>query len=85
MNGPTSPIPVLAEFKQAVAQRIDSHPIVQHNPYTSWFALGDATLMDLRDFTIQFSVSVISLLRLSCVNASIRLTSSATEQAKKFS
>jgi hypothetical protein len=43
-------------FEWAVARNIDSHPIVYDNPYTQWFASGEATLDELRDFTIQFSV-----------------------------
>lgn len=46
----------LAEFEEAVARSINAHPIVQHNPYTHWFARGEASIEQLRDFTVQFSV-----------------------------
>ncbi len=46
----------LDEFEAAVAQSIDTHPIVRHNAYTSWFSRGEASLDQLRDFTVQFSV-----------------------------
>jgi pyrroloquinoline quinone (PQQ) biosynthesis protein C len=46
----------LAEFEEAVARSVNEHPIVRHNAYTSWFSRGEATLEQLRDFTIQFSV-----------------------------
>lgn len=46
----------LAAFEEAVARCIDHHPIVRRNAYTTWFARGDATLDQLRDFTQQFSV-----------------------------
>lgn len=46
----------LAEFERAVAGTIDRHPIVTDNAYTMWFARGEATLPELRDFTVQFSV-----------------------------
>lgn len=46
----------LDEFHAAVAESIDSHPIVAHNAYTSWFAQGQASPDQLRDFAIQFSV-----------------------------
>ena len=44
------------EFEAAVARSIDRHPIVSDNAYTRWFARGEATLDELRDFTVQFSV-----------------------------
>jgi len=46
----------LDEFEAAVAQSIDTHPIVRHNAYTSWFSRGEASLDQLRAFTVQFSV-----------------------------
>jgi hypothetical protein len=46
----------LEEFEQTVASVVDEHPIVRHNAYTSRFSRGDATLEELRDFTVQFSV-----------------------------
>ncbi len=44
------------EFETAVARSIDRHPIVSENAYTRWFARGEATLDELRAFTVQFSV-----------------------------
>lgn len=46
----------LAAFEEAVARSIERHPIVQFNAYTSWFACGEASIEELRDFTVQFSV-----------------------------
>jgi hypothetical protein len=46
----------LDRFEHAVARSVGSHPIVRHNAYTSWFARGEASLEELRDFTVQFSV-----------------------------
>ncbi len=46
----------LTEFEAAVARSIDRHPIVWNNEYTHWFARGEATLDELRVFTVQFSV-----------------------------
>ncbi|HYL26478.1 MAG TPA: hypothetical protein VEW74_01520, partial [Candidatus Nitrosotalea sp.] len=46
----------LEEFERTVASVVDEHAIVRHNAYTSWFARGEATLDELRDFTQQFSV-----------------------------
>jgi hypothetical protein len=44
------------DFERGVARNIDSHSIVRDNSYTKWFARGEATIDELRDFTIQFSV-----------------------------
>lgn len=46
----------LTEFECAVAKSIDRHPIVSNNEYTKWFARGEATREELRDFSVQFSV-----------------------------
>jgi hypothetical protein len=46
----------LERFERTVERVVDEHPIVRHNAYTSWFSRGDATLAELRDFTVQFSV-----------------------------
>jgi hypothetical protein len=46
----------LAAFEEAVSTSVDRHPIVRHNAYTSWFSRGEASLDQLRDFTVQFSV-----------------------------
>ncbi len=46
----------LASFKTELVSHIDDHPIVCMNRYTSWFSRGDATLEELRHFTVQFSV-----------------------------
>jgi hypothetical protein len=46
----------LEEFRQAVARAIDSHSIVRRNRYTRWFAAGQLSRDQLRDFTVQFSV-----------------------------
>lgn len=51
------PVPTeLENFQAAVAQIVDCHPIVRDNRFTKGFARGEATLEELRDFTIQFSV-----------------------------
>ena len=46
----------LDSFKTAVSGRIEDHPIVRMNGYTAWFSRGEATLEELRHFTVQFSV-----------------------------
>jgi hypothetical protein len=46
----------LSLFERAVTTCIEGHPIVCNNEYTKWFARGEATRDELRDFTVQFSV-----------------------------
>lgn len=64
--------PSLAEFRRAVARSIERHPVVCDNEYTAWFARGQATGAELREFTVQFSVFshlfVEAQLR-KCINA----------------
>ena len=43
-------------FEHDVALHISDHPIVRMNRYTSWFSRGEASLDELRHFTVQFSV-----------------------------
>jgi pyrroloquinoline quinone (PQQ) biosynthesis protein C len=52
----TKPGSDIDEFERAVSSIVDNHPIVGHNAYTSWFSRGEATLEELRGFTVQFSV-----------------------------
>ncbi len=46
----------LDEFRSIVARHIDRHRIVCNNAYTAWFGTGKASLPQLRDFAVQFSV-----------------------------
>ena len=46
----------LDEFRDDVSAAIERHPVVRANRYTAWFARGEATGPQLRDFTVQFSV-----------------------------
>lgn len=65
----------LDRFRTLVDAHIGAHPIVRENAYTSWFARGEATLPQLRGFTVQFSVFshlfVEAQLR-KCINAPSR-------------
>jgi len=48
--------PRLTRFRATVERRIGEHPILRGNPYTAWFARGEAGIPELRRFTVQFSV-----------------------------
>lgn len=43
-------------FLKTVEDEFLNHPIVVDNRYSRWFAKGEATLPELRHFTVQFSV-----------------------------
>ncbi len=46
----------LTEFRRRVDEVVRRHPIVVANPYTRWFAKGEADLDDVQHLTVQFSV-----------------------------
>ncbi|HEX6312381.1 MAG TPA: hypothetical protein VF152_12255 [Acidimicrobiia bacterium] len=43
-------------FQARVSDVVAHHPVVVANPYTAWFAGGEATRDDVRHLTVQFSV-----------------------------
>ena len=43
-------------FLSEVNERVMSHPVIQSNDYTQWFAFGDASFSDVRHMVQQFSV-----------------------------
>ena len=45
-----------ATFKTRINRALMLHPVVVDNAYTRWFATGEVSRQQLRDFTIQFSV-----------------------------
>ena len=46
----------LSPFAARALKKVGEHPIVVHNPYTSWFASGSASRDEVRDLVVQFSV-----------------------------
>jgi len=45
-----------AAFKKRVDCELMTHRVIEHNDYTLWFANGEMSLDQLRNFTVQFSV-----------------------------
>lgn len=43
-------------FKASIERGLLRHPVILANPYTSWFAQGEATTEQVRDLLVQFSV-----------------------------
>ncbi|HEX7126524.1 MAG TPA: hypothetical protein VF406_12255 [Thermodesulfobacteriota bacterium] len=48
--------PDLERLRERVARELLGHPIVVHNPFTTWFAQGEMSREQLRRFVVQFSV-----------------------------
>ena len=46
----------LETFRARVRDLVEHHPVVADNPYTRWFARGEATRDEVRHLTVQFSV-----------------------------
>src|SRR4051812_26866814 len=46
----------LRSFGARVSNVVGEHPVVTGNPYTRWFARGEATIDEVRHLTVQFSV-----------------------------
>jgi hypothetical protein len=46
----------LARFRERVSRELLTHPIIEHNPFTSWFSRGEFSREQLRHFIVQFSV-----------------------------
>jgi hypothetical protein len=51
-----SPTPAFAAFRERAERLVGEHPVVVANPYTRWFARGEATVAEVRHLTVQFSV-----------------------------
>lgn len=45
-----------ATLRRAIERDLFAHPVVQDNPFTSWFAEGDLDREDVRDMIREFSV-----------------------------
>jgi hypothetical protein len=46
----------LHDFRERIDELVRTHPVVDANEYTRWFATGVATREDIRHLTVQFSV-----------------------------
>src|SRR5215218_8447162 len=56
MDAASSPGRDFAAFQARANDVVQHHPVVVANPYTTWFAKGEATRDDVRHLTVQFSV-----------------------------
>lgn len=67
-----------------LVETIKQHKVIVTNPYTQWFAEGEATVKNVEDLLIQFSVFSNHFLRIQCtrmVNA-VRLGIEAEREAR---
>jgi hypothetical protein len=56
MDPTSAPGRDFAAFQARADDVVRHHPVVVDNPYTTWFAKGEATRDDVRHLTVQFSV-----------------------------
>jgi hypothetical protein len=56
MDAVSAPGRDFAAFQARADEVVRHHPVVVANPYTTWFAKGEATRDDVRHLTVQFSV-----------------------------
>ena len=56
MDAASAPGRDFAAFQAHADDVVRHHPVVVANPYTTWFAKGEATRDDVRHLTVQFSV-----------------------------
>lgn len=69
-----------------LVNEIKQHKVIVANPYTQWFAQGEATVKNVEDLLIQFSVFSNHFLRIQCtrmVNA-VRLGINAETEAREI-
>jgi hypothetical protein len=52
----TATRPALDTFRERIDALVARHPVVAHNPYTTWFSTGAATRGEVRHLAVQFSV-----------------------------
>src|SRR5262245_46131614 len=52
----TATEPSLEAFRSRIDDLVAHHPVVAANPYTAWFATGEATRGEVRHLAVQFSV-----------------------------
>src|SRR5918993_2053287 len=48
--------PSVEDLRRQIDDLVARHPVVVGNPYTRWFATGDATRGEVRHLAVQFSV-----------------------------
>lgn len=56
MNTIAAPTQSFTGFKEVIERELFRHPVITDNAYTRWFSRGDATLAQVKDLIVQFSV-----------------------------
>ena len=69
----------IASLRDELTPVVFSHEVIQHNPYTKWFKLGEATTAQVIDLVIQFSVFSNHFIPLEAK----RMVNAATEEAER--
>lgn len=73
------PAPSLASFKELIEREFFRHPVITDNAYTRWFSRGEASLPQVEDLLLQFSVFSNHFL----IVQAKRMVNAASEEAER--
>src|SRR5262245_44272989 len=69
----------IASLREELTSRVFAHEVIQRNPYTKWFKLGEANTQQVIDLVVQFSVFSNHFIPLEAK----RMVNAATEEEEK--
>jgi len=69
----------IASLREELTSRVFAHEVIQQNPYTKWFKLGEANTPQVIDLVLQFSVFSNHFIPLEAK----RMVNAATEEQEK--
>src|SRR5262245_53069955 len=69
----------IASLREELTSRVFAHELIQRNPYSKWFKLGEANTEQLIDLVVQFSVFSNHFIPLEAK----RMVNAATEEEEK--
>jgi hypothetical protein len=69
----------IASLREELTTRVFAHEVIQNNPYTKWFKLGEANTAQVVDLVVQFSVFSNHFIPLEAK----RMVNAATEEEEK--
>ena len=69
----------IASLREELTAEVFAHEVIQQNPYTKWFKLGEANTAQVIDLVVQFSVFSNHFIPLEAK----RMVNAATEEEEK--
>src|SRR6188474_2391021 len=69
----------ITSLREELTTKVFAHEVIQQNPYTKWFKLGEANTAQVIDLVVQFSVFSNHFIPLEAK----RMVNAATEEAEK--